>query len=316
MKQVLICIHSLGRAAKRIKDYNGPTLGGEGKQAGKSNKSSKVRSLSKNLKIGLAPPPPQPGSLEWIAAEKAAREAEAAKPSAGKITESGGTSKVKVPVGLGAMLSKGGGTPRSLTDKDAQSNAASAQTDASATLDSHPTAGRAKTTKKKPPTRRGRPSRGKSVQGKSVSESAKASQMASANQISGTNRAAVEAEARLRHETGATVAAEARAALQTKAKATANPDRQAKESTRNEIVAEVDTQVASDKEDTSSTNFKETDPVRSTKLFPRSEKATMEAVAAKKLQYELADGSPSPEPVTVDAFAEMIASGSAPQVTA
>ena len=56
MKQVLICIQSLGRAAKRIKGYIGPTLsvGGGGSAAGRSKRLSKVRSLSQNLKIGMA----------------------------------------------------------------------------------------------------------------------------------------------------------------------------------------------------------------------------------------------------------------------
>eukprot|EP01052_Picozoa_sp_SAG31_P025159 SAG31_NODE_2191_length_6228_cov_2.962806_3_plen_780_part_00 len=98
LKQVLICIHSLGRAAKRIKDYDGPTLGGEGKKDANSKTTSKVRSLSQNLKIGLGPPPPQPGSMDWIAAEKHARDVhrqvQATAPGARNVDDSVGTEQL------------------------------------------------------------------------------------------------------------------------------------------------------------------------------------------------------------------------------
>ena len=73
MKQVLICIQSLGRASKRVRGYGGPSLavgGAAGSERGSSS-SSKIKSLGAGLKLGMAPPPPAVGSMEWLEAERA-----------------------------------------------------------------------------------------------------------------------------------------------------------------------------------------------------------------------------------------------------
>lgn len=98
MKQVLICLLSLGRHSENVPGYDGPTLkSNTGKDVRSATNSGKVRQLSTSLKelipMGATPSTnAQPGSEEWItnqmkaeAAEKqaaAAKLAEASKPVA------------------------------------------------------------------------------------------------------------------------------------------------------------------------------------------------------------------------------------------
>jgi hypothetical protein len=144
MKQVLICIQSLGRASKRVRGYDGPTLAVGGAAAPKrgSSSSSKIKSLGAGLKIGMVPPPPTVGSMEWLEAERVDKVAAE--------TGSGSVLKDAAQASLGSMkmIMPGMGGPPNARGPTSQENADAPK------LDSHPTAGRAKKVTRKPSTRR------------------------------------------------------------------------------------------------------------------------------------------------------------------
>jgi hypothetical protein len=132
MKQVIICIQALGRAAGKVPGYTGPSLSNKGSAKKRRNvkrSDSKVMQLGSSLKLDLGRGKPvEPGSMEWIrqqAEAKAAEEAKAASPAtggiggrtppglAGMFGGSGGGQKspgklLQTPKGLGAMIGGGG----------------------------------------------------------------------------------------------------------------------------------------------------------------------------------------------------------------
>ena len=79
MKQVVICILSVGAASKKVPGYSGPTIttaGSGQKTAGRSRQKSKVTMLGAGLNLNLGgPPPAEPGSMEWMRQQKEAKEA-------------------------------------------------------------------------------------------------------------------------------------------------------------------------------------------------------------------------------------------------
>ena len=110
MKQVIVCIASLGRKAGFIDGYNGPSmsLAGSAKKNRKRT-DSKVMELGSSLKLNVgAPPPCEPGSMEWMRREKEAAEAEAAAAAGGGKKGPPGKLAGREPPGLAGMLGGGG----------------------------------------------------------------------------------------------------------------------------------------------------------------------------------------------------------------
>ena len=273
--------------------------------------------------------------MEWVAAERAEREAAAAK--AGSVALGGGA-KAMTPAGLGAMLGGGrgqaglgamlggGAGPR-------KASATTVQADPGAKVDSV-TAARAKTAKKKPPTRRrGRPGAAKPA----AAKPAAAKPAAAAPPPRPTPKASaamVEAELKARHEAGAAAAAAAKAEVEVAAAAkkkkqdeeakkeeeevaaaaAANKEEEDAAAAAAAAAAEAEAEVAAVK---AAVDAKEKDevtaePVGAAKFSPpASNSASADTAAERKVLYGTADGSPSPE-TSVGELAKLIEAGVEP----
>ena len=257
--------------------------------------------------------------MEWVAAERAEREAAAAK--AGSVALGGGA-KAMTPAGLGAMLGGGrgqaglgamlggGAGPR-------KASATTVQADPGAKVDSV-TAARAKTAKKKPPTRRrGRPGAAKPA----AAKPAAAKPAAAAPPPRPTPKASaamVEAELKARHEAGAAAAAAAKAEVEVAAAAKKKKQDEEAKKEEEEVAAaaeaEAEAEVAAVK---AAVDAKEKDevtaePVGAAKFSPpASNSASADTAAERKVLYGTADGSPSPE-TSVGELAKLIEAGVEP----